>query len=88
MAVNNNLYPPIVETYMPAFLINSGDVVKDTCRVYFSISAYNSLADIANAQVTVSDQNTNVSVLNEEKYPCDIMLVPIMEDRTKTTDDR
>ena len=88
MAVNNNLYPPIVETYMPAFLINSGDIVKDTCRVYFSISAYNSLADIANAQVTVSDQNTNVSVLNEEKYPCDIMLVPIMEDRTKTTDDR
>ena len=43
MAVNNNLYPPIVATYMPAFLINSGNAVKDTCRVYFSISAYNSL---------------------------------------------
>lgn len=88
MAVNNNLYPPIVATYMPAFLINSGDIVKDTCRVYFSISSYNSLSDFKNAQITVADQNTNRTVLSESKYPCGIMLTPLYEDLTKESDDR
>ena len=32
MAININLYPPIVNTYMPAFLVD------DVCRVYFSLS--------------------------------------------------
>lgn len=88
MAVNNNLYPPIVDTYMPAFLINSGDIIKDTCRVYFSLSAYNSLSDLSNAQIIVNDQNTNVSVLNPELYPCGIMLTKIWEDTTKDSNDR
>ena len=43
----NGLYPPVINTtYMPAFLVDSGDTVKDTCRVYSSISQYNSLEDI------------------------------------------
>ena len=88
MAVNNNLYPPIVATYMPAFLINSGNAVKDTCRVYFSISAYNSLSDIMNAQVAIYDQDTNVSVLDEKKYPCSIKLTSIYEDTTRESLDR
>ena len=67
MAVLNNLYPPVVDTYAPAFLIDSGNTRKDTCRVYFSISAFNVLRDIMHAQVTVSNQYTNISVLNEEK---------------------
>ena len=77
MAVLNNLYPPVVDTYAPAFLTDSGNTRKDTCRVYFSISAFNVLTDIMHAQVTVSNQYTNISVLNEEKYPCDIMLTQI-----------
>jgi hypothetical protein len=88
MAILNNLYPPIVETYAPAFLLDSGNTSKDTCRVYFSISLYNSRSDIKNAQVTVSNQNTNRSMLDETKYPCNIMLTPVYEDRTKSSADK
>ena len=88
MAVNINLYPPVVETYMPAFLIGSSDIQKNTCRVYFSISLYNSLSDIKNAQVTVANQNTNLSVLDKSKYPCEIMLTDIKTDLTRASDDK
>lgn len=88
MAILNNLYPPTVPTYAPAFLVDSGNILKDTCRIYFSISLYNSYSDIASAQVTVCNQNTNVSVLDETKYPCDIMLTRIYEDITRASDDR
>ena len=88
MAVNINLYPPVVETYTPAFLIGSSDIQKNTCRVYFSISLYNSLSDIKNAQVTVANQNTNLSVLDKNKYPCEIMLTDIKTDLTRTSDDK
>lgn len=88
MAVNINLYPPVVETYMPAFLIGSSDIQKNTCRVYFSISLYNSLSDIKNAQVTVANQNTNLSVLDKSKYPCEIMLTDIKTDLTRTSDNK
>lgn len=83
-----NLYPPMVDTYMPAFLINSGDSVKDTCRVYFSLSLYNTASDIANVQVIISDQNTNVSVLNTSRYPTGIMLTTLKTDLTKASRDR
>lgn len=36
--INNNLYPPIFKkSYVPAFIKDS------VCRIYFSISAYNSV---------------------------------------------
>ena len=88
MAVLNNLYPPVIDTYAPAFLTDSGNMVKDTCRVYFSISAFNTRTDIVHAQVTVSNQYTNISVLNEEKYPCDIMLTQIGIDNTIEGDNK
>lgn len=88
MAVNINLYPPVVDTYMPAFLVGSSDIQKNTCRVYFSISLYNSLSDIKNAQVTVANQNTNLSVLDKSKYPCEIMLTDIKTDLTRVSDDK
>jgi hypothetical protein len=88
MAVNINLFPPVVESYMPAFLIGSSDSQKNTCKVYFSISLYNNLSDIKNAQVTVTNQNTNLSVLNKEKYPCEIMLTQIKTDLTRVSDDK
>ena len=88
MAVNNNLFPPVCDVYMPAFLVGSSDSQKNICRVYFSISLYNSLSDITNAQVTVTNQNTNISVLDKSKYPCEIMLTDIKTDITKTSDDK
>lgn len=86
MAATNALYPAVIETYMPAFLIDSGDIEKDICKVYFSISQYNSFSDIVNAQVSVRNQNTNISVLNPLKYPCEVMLTNIYEDSSVTTD--
>lgn len=86
MAATNALYPAVIETYMPAFLIDSGDIEKDICKVYFSISQYNSFSDIVNAQVSVRNQNTNISVLNPLKYPCEVMLTNIYVDSSVTTD--
>ena len=88
MAVNINLYPPVLDVYMPAFLVGSSNIQKNICRVYFSISLYNSLNDTKNAQVTVSNQNTNLSALDKNKYPCEIMLTDIKTDLTRLSDDK
>ena len=70
-----NLYPPIVDTFMPAFLIRTGiNNVSESCRVYFSLSIYNSASEIGNVQVTVTNQDTNISALNKNYYPSEIML--------------
>lgn len=88
MAILNNLYPPIMNTYAPAFLIDSNNTAANTCKVYFSFSAYNTIADIKYAQVTISTQNTNTSALNPEKYPSGIMLSNVFIDNTRKTDDK
>ena len=87
MAININLYPPIVDTYAPAFLVDSG-TDKDICRIYFTLSKFNTMADIANIQVTVRSQYTNLSVLDKSKYPSEIMITNVQEDTSKTSDDR
>lgn len=87
MAININLYPPIVDTYVPAFLIDSG-TDKDICRIYFTLSQFNTMEDIENVQVTVRSQYTNLSVLSKSKYPSEVMLTSIQEDTSKTSDDR
>ena len=87
MAVLNNLYPPLINTYAPAFLLDSG-TEKDICKIYFSISAYNSFNEIRNAQITLSYQNTNLSALDESKYPCEIMITKIYEDVTASSENK
>lgn len=87
MATNINLYPPIVETYIPAFLIGS-DTDKDICRVYFTLSMFNTTTEIANVQVSVRNQYTNLSVLSKTKYPSEIMIAALQEDATRISDDR
>lgn len=82
----STLYPPVVGTYGKTFLLDSGNIDKDTCRVYFSLSSYNTPSEIMNAQVTVVNQNTNRTALNPTKYPCEIMLTSIYTDATVTSD--
>lgn len=82
MAITSNLYPPIVDTYMPAFLQGT------TIKVYFSLSLFNSKDQIANAQVTVRNQLNNLSVLDENKYPSQIKLTQVLEDSNRTSDDK
>ena len=87
--INNNLYPPIFnKSYMPAF-------VKGTeCRIYFSISVYNSLsemhhsgAQVDGVQVIVQNQKTNQSVLNEDLYPSGIKFTTLNIDSDKEGND-
>lgn len=88
MAININLYPPIVNTYMPAFIADSDDATKNVCRIYFTLSQYNVSTDIANVQVTLRDQNTNNSMLKRTKYPSEVMITSLLEDTTKTSNNR
>ena len=86
MAINNNLYPPIVKTYMPAFVTNSDNIEETTCRVYFSLSPYNKSTDIANVQVTIRDQNSNKSMLKRADYPSEVKITSLQEDTARKTD--
>jgi hypothetical protein len=74
MAINNNLFPPIISTYMPAFIKSRG------CKIYFSLSDYNSKEDIKNVQVTVRGQNTNTSMLNSSIYTSEIKITDLLKD--------
>ena len=76
-----NLYPPVIDTYQPAQIKGSA------LRIYFSISDYNVYSEMKNfAQITISDQESNLSVLDKTKYPTQIMLKTIGIDNTRTVD--
>ena len=68
------LYPPLINTYMPAF-------TGLQCKIYFSLSNFNSRADIKHAQIMISDKNTNLNMLNPNKYPAGIKIAEIQEDK-------
>ena len=55
--VVSTLYPPQVETFMPAFPYN------EAVRVYFSLSVFDSVKDIKRVHVSVVNQKTNKSAL-------------------------
>lgn len=77
MSISNNLYPPIINTYMPSF------IRSDVCRVYFSLSDFNKFDDVKNnVQVVVNDKNTNQSVLNPSTYPAGIKITTLQEDKS------
>lgn len=70
----SNLYPPIMLNVIPGFVRTS------ICKVYFSISNYNSVKDIANVQVTLTNVKNNASALNESFYPAGIKLTQLRYD--------
>ena len=76
-ALTLNLYPPVLDTYMPAFVIDGNNT---ECKVYFNLSDYNSIENIANAQVLVTNQYNNLTVLNNNLYPSEIAIKTIQED--------
>lgn len=81
--INNNLYPPIFKkSYAPAFV--------GTCKIYFSISIYNSYAQINKdcAQIVVQNQKTNQSVLKRSVYPSGIKISTITIDNTVDSDEK
>ena len=93
--LGNNLYPPIFKkAYMPAFSKSN----REGCRIYFSLSAYNSLDQFAKypnssgvadlVQVSIQNQNTNYSALNLNKYPSGIMDTTMYYDKDRKTEDK
>ena len=74
--IKNNLYPPIIASWMPAFIRTT------PCKVYFSLSDYNSIEDIRNAQVIINYQNNNLSALDTDQYPTNIKIANINTDDT------
>ena len=59
---SKTIYPPIVDAYMPAFV---GD--NKPCQVFFSLSKFNSLADLGNnpsVHVSITKQNTGMNVVS------------------------
>ena len=55
--VVSTLYPPLVDTFQPAF------IYTDSVLVTFSLSPFNSIADIKRVHVSVVDQRNNSNVL-------------------------
>lgn len=67
---NGNLYPPIIEDYMPAFVSN--------LKVNYSISPFNT-ADQFNltsgVQISIREQNTNKSVIKTKYAPNEVFVI-------------
>ena len=66
----NNLYPPIIEDYMPAFV--------STLNINYSISPFNKEEDFdfsSGVQISIRDQRTNKSVLNENYAKNEILFI-------------
>lgn len=81
--IENNLYPPLVLDTIPAF------IRTQTCRIYFSLSEYNSKQDIRSSkgvQVSLVNQTTNASALKNSLYTSGIMLADLIEDQNKNDD--
>ena len=74
MAINSNIYPPLLQDTLPAF------IRTQSCKIYFSLSVYNSLADIQNAQITIVNQQTNASAFKTDLYPSGIKIASIVYD--------
>ena len=75
-----NLYPPVIDTYMPAFvMIKDNDISSTFCDIYFSLSDYNALSEIGSIWISVSNQHTNTSVLSTQTYPTGLKKVGIEE---------
>lgn len=53
------LYPPIVDSYMPAFVAGA----TSKCRVYFSLSKFNSRSDFSSVHISVVKQSSGLSVV-------------------------
>lgn len=67
----NNLFPPIVDDYLPAFL-----QADNFCKIVFKLPQFNkeSEFDLSLTQITISNLNTNKSMLNLKTYPNEIKI--------------
>lgn len=71
-----NLYPPIMMDTIPAF------IRTETCKIYFSLSSYNSATTIKNVQISLVNQKTNASAFKTDLYPSGIKITVLKYDQT------
>ena len=74
MSITSNLYPPFCPDTCPAFIRTA------SCKIYFSLSMYNSAADIKNVQISLINQRTNASALKTSTYPSGIKIANLYYD--------
>lgn len=78
MSVNNNLYPPQVDTWIPAF------IKTEPCVLKFSLSSFNGKSSISDwVQVIIVNQETNTSTLSTA-YPAEVLLTRMYKDEDDT----
>lgn len=77
-----NLYPPIIDTYMPAYLNPIVDQCQK-CRIYFALSSMNTADEILYVQLSLINQKTNQSALNPILYPNGIKMVKFSSVKTE-----
>lgn len=85
--IENNLYPPIINTYMPTFAVTQPLLDGPVTRIYFALSKYNSVNEIKHVQLTLVDPATNMSMITS-LHPTGIKVAQLNEDTSLTRDDR
>jgi hypothetical protein len=77
---STNLYPFIVDSYMPAFIRE-----EESCKIYFSLPAFNAISEFNTdlIQIKLVNPNTNKTLFNSQKYPTGIKMAKIQEDNEK-----
>ena len=73
----NNLYPPIIDTYMPTYLNPKEGNHATKCRIYFALSSLNSYEEIKYVQLSLVNQKNNKSALNPILYPNGIKMTKL-----------
>lgn len=61
------LYPPIVDSYMPAFITKADS--NSYCDVYFRLSKFNSSIDFSSVHASIVKQDTNMNVIKKYDDP-------------------
>lgn len=75
--LSSSLYPPVVTTYQPVF------VLGENPRIYFLLSDFNNISSIEGVQLAISDQKTGQSLLNKQRYPNNYVTLPYSYDEEK-----
>lgn len=77
--LTSNLYPPIIDSFMPAFVINEEN---PNCIVKFTIPNTNTISDINTngVQVIIKNQKNNINSLKNDKAPAGVLLKTMQPD--------
>lgn len=86
MGTLDNLYPPVINTYMPAFVVEEKEgKYTGSTKIYFSISKYNSIEDIGQVWLAVNDQYTNRNLTNSKTG---LLRYSLNKDNNRKSDDK